>query len=117
MRKQLDGRQAVMLSMAEAAADRRQHFFYILIREPLKPVDRETKYAEPLNEALGELGEVSGGGSLVGEDKVIEFCGLDVVVNHRENGLKLIRECLRACGAGPHTVIEEYLPEFVELPL
>jgi hypothetical protein len=116
-RKQLDGRQEVMLGFAEDAAERGQHFFYVLIRQPLGPIDRGWKYEDPLDEALGDLGEVTGGGSQLGDGDAIEFCGLDVVVNDRERGLKVIRECLRSCGAPADTVIEEYLPEFKQLPL
>lgn len=114
---QLDSRQQVMRDFAMAAADRRQHFFYVLLREPLGPAARSGKYEEPLSEALGDLGEVVGGGSQLGEDESITFCGLDVVVNERERGLKAIRECLRSCGAGRDTVIEEYVPAYRELPL
>jgi hypothetical protein len=116
-RKQLDGRQKVMLGFAEDAAGRGRHFFYILIPEPLKPRDRGDKYEDPLTDALGELGEVIGGGSQLGEGDTIEFCGLDVIVNHRDRGLKVIRECLRSCGAPSKTIIEEYVPEFAELRL
>jgi hypothetical protein len=116
-RKQLDGRQEVMRGFAEAAAERGQHFFYVLIREPLGPMDRGAKYEDPLKDALGELGDVTGGGSQLGEGNSIAFCGLDVVVNHRERGLKVIRESLSSCGARPDTIIEEYVPEFAELRL
>jgi hypothetical protein len=116
-RKQLDGRQEVMLGFAEAAAERGQHFFYVLIPEPLGPMDRGEKYEAPLSDALGELGEVTGGGSQMGEGDTIAFCGLDVVVNHRERGLAVIRECMRSCGAPPDTIIEDYVPEFAELRL
>ncbi len=84
--KQLDGRQEVMLGFAEAAAERGQHFFYVLIPEPMGPMDRGEKYEDPLSDALGELGEVTGGGSQLGEGDTIAFCGLDVVVNDRERG-------------------------------
>jgi hypothetical protein len=116
-RKKLDGRQEVMLGFAEAAADRGQHFFYVLIPQSLGPMARGEKYEEPLTDALGELGEVTGGGSQLGEGNVIAFCGIDVVVNHRERGLKVIRECLRSCGAPPDTIIEEYVPKLAELRL
>jgi hypothetical protein len=116
-KKQLDGRQKVMREFAEAAAERGQHFFYVLIREPLAPLERGDKYEDPLAEALGELGEVTGGGSQLGEGNSIEHCGVDVVVNDRNHGLKVIRKCLRACGAAENTVIEEYVPEFNELTL
>jgi hypothetical protein len=115
--KQFDGRQKVMLDFAEAAAERGQHFFYVLIPEQLGPIARGEKYENPLGDALGDLGEVTGGGSQLGEGNTIAFCGLDVVVNHRDRGLKVIRECLRACGAPSNTIIEEYVPEFAELRL
>lgn len=114
---QLDGRQQVMCDFAEASADEGRHFFYVLLHAPLGPIERGEKYEGPLNNALGELGEVMGGGSQMGEGDTIPFCGLDVVVNHRDHGLRVIRECLRSCGAGPDTIIEEYVPKFCELPL
>ncbi|MFH5805787.1 hypothetical protein [Alienimonas sp. DA493] len=113
----LDGRQEMMRGFAESAAERGQHFFYVLIREPLGPIDRGEKYEDPLNAALGELGDVVGGGSQLGEGDAVAFCGLDVVVNDRERGLQKIRQSLRACGAPADTVIEEYVPAFAELPL
>ena len=116
-RIQLDGRQQVMLGFAEAAAERGQHFFYVLIREPLGPMERGEKYEDPLAEALGNLGEVTGGGSQLGDGNSVAFCGLDVVVNDRDRGLKVIRKCLRSRGAPSNTTIEEYVPEFRELRL
>jgi hypothetical protein len=115
--KKVDGRKKVMLDFAKAAAERGQHFFYVLIHESLGPMDRADKYEEPLSEALGELGEITGGGSQLGDGNTIAFCGLDVVVNDRDRGLKVIRECLRTCGAPANTIIEEYVPEFNELRL
>jgi len=117
MPEKLDSRQEVMHGLAEAAAERGRHFFYVLLHEPLGPIDRGDKYEGPLNDALGELGEVTGGGSQLAEDDTIAFCGIDVVVSHRERGLKVIRQCLRSCGAPSDTTIEEYVPEFAELPL
>ena len=70
-----------------------------------------------VRDVIGELGEVTGGGSQMGECDTVAFCGLDVVVNHREKGLKVIRECLRSCGAPSETIIEEYVPKFAELRL
>jgi len=51
-----------LLGFAEAAAERGRHFFFILIPEPLGPTDRGEKYENPLSDALGELGEITGGG-------------------------------------------------------
>jgi hypothetical protein len=107
----------VMRGFPEAAAERGQHFFYVLIREPLGPIYRGAKYEDPLADALGDLGEITGGGSQLGEGDAIEYCGLDVVVNDRDRGLKVIRACLRSCGAPADTVIEEYVARFESLRL
>jgi hypothetical protein len=117
MGKKLNARQELMREFAEAAADRRQHFFYIRIPESIEPLARGDKYEDPLAEALGELGEVTGGGSQLGEGDTIAYCGLDVVVSDRDRGLAVIRKTLHACHAPAGTVIEEYLPEYVELPM
>jgi len=116
-KRKLDGRQEVMQDFAKGAAARGQHFFYIKIPESLGPVDRGEKYEDPLAAALGELGDVTGGGSQLGEGNTIEYCGIDVVVNDRDRGLKVIRKTMRSCGAPSDTIIEEYRPKFRELPL
>ena len=94
-----EGRHAVMRELAEAAAIRRQHFFYVRIPESLGPVDRATKYEEPLGDALGDLGEVTGGGSQLAAGNSVQYCGVDVVVNDRDRGLKIIRQSFRSSGA------------------
>jgi hypothetical protein len=50
-----------MQNFAQAAADDGQHFFYLRIPEGLGPMARAEKYEEPLADALGELGEITGG--------------------------------------------------------
>ena len=113
------GRGDVMLDFAESAAADGKHFFYIRIPENLKPIDRGDRYEDPLQEALAAagLGEVTGGGSQLGEGGTIEYCGIDVVVDDRDRGLELIRETMQRLGATPKTVIEEYLPRYREYPL
>jgi hypothetical protein len=106
-----------MKELAVAAAHRRQHFFYIRIPENLGSMKRGEKYEDALADALGELGEITGGGSQMGEGNTIAWCGIDVVVNDRDHGLKVIRKCMRSRGAPADTLIEEYLPEYGELPL
>ncbi len=91
-----EGRHSVMRELADAAATRGQHFFYVRIPESLGPFDRGAKYEDPLSAALGELGEVTGGGSQLGVGNLIEYCGVDVVVNDRDRGLKVIRQSVRS---------------------
>jgi len=91
-------------------------FFYIRIPDHVAPLDRGSRYEDPLQQSLSAagIGEVTGGGSQLGEDNTIAYCGLDVVVSDRDRGLAVIRETLRHLGVPPSTVIEEYLPVYFE---
>jgi hypothetical protein len=110
------GRGEVMLGFAESAAELGNHFFYVRIYEPLAPLDRGDRYEDPLQEALSAagVGEVTGGGSQLGEGNTIAYCGLDVVVSDRDHGLAVIQETMLRLGAPLTTVIEEYVPAYAE---
>ena len=112
-------RVAHMRRMAQLAWDDGEFFFYIRIPEPLYPQERGEKYEEPLAESLQEagLGRITGGGQQLGEGKTIAYCGLDIVLSERVRGLELLRRVLHRTGAPPGTVIEEFVPNFVEHPL
>ena len=116
---ELDGRQETLLGFAEGAQERGNFFFYVRIPGDIQPIERGERFEDPLQAALAaeDLGEVTGGGSQMGEGKTVEFCGLDVEVTDRERGLQVIREVMRRLNAPPGTVIEEYLPVFRELSL
>ncbi len=113
------GRGEVMLGFAESAAEDERFFFYVRIPESVGPLERGDRYEDPLQEALtaAALGEVTGGGSQLGEGDSIAYCGLDVVVADRTRGLAVIRETMQRLGAPPATIIEEYLPTYREHPL
>jgi hypothetical protein len=117
--QKLDGRREVLLGFAKEAQSRGEYFFYVRIPANIGPLERGTQYEDPLQQALlvGDLGEVTGGGSQLGEGTSIAFCGLDVVVRDRNKGLSVILKIMRELGAPPDTVIEEYLPNFYEHPL
>ena len=108
-----------MLGFAESAAEDGRFFFYVRIPENIGPLDRGDRYEDSLQEVLtaAELGEVTGGGSQLGEGDSIAYCGLDVVVTDRDRGLAVIRETMQRLGAPRTTVIEEYLPSYVEHPV
>ncbi|MFH2007246.1 MAG: hypothetical protein ABI333_11715 [bacterium] len=112
----MDGRQEVMLGFAEVAADEGGHFFYVRIPGDIRPKERRERFDDRLEEALAahDLGEVTGGGSQIGEGGGIEFCGIDVVVTDREKGLPLIIETLRVLEAPKGTVVEQYLPQRID---
>jgi hypothetical protein len=112
-------RVSVMTEWAESAADRGEAFVFVRIPEHILPLDREEKYEEPIHSALTDagLGRVTGGGQQLGEGKTIAYCGVDVNLTDRERGLELLRVLLPKLGAPPGTVVEEFLPEFVEHPV
>jgi hypothetical protein len=116
---ELDGRQETLLGFAEGAQERGHFFFYVRIPGDIQPMERGERFEDPLQAALDkeDLGEVTGGGSQMGEGKSVKFCGLDVEVTDRDRGLQVIREVMRRLNAPRGTVIEEYLPVFRELPL
>jgi len=115
----MTGRAAVMLEFAEAASGRGEFFFYVRIPENLQPIARGDRYEDSLQDALAAqgIGEVTGGGSQLGEGDSVEYCGIDVVVRARDSGLELIRSVMRKLGAPRATVIEEYLPSYREHPV
>ena len=112
----LDGRQETLLGFAQDAQERGNVFFYVRIPEDVQPIERGERYEDPLQAALNaeDLGEVTGGGSQMGEEKSIAFCGLDVEVRDRDKGLALLRSVMRRLNAPSDTIIEEYLPTYRE---
>ena len=114
-----DGRRAVMQDFAEEAQSEGKHFFYVRIPGDVQPVERGDRFEDPLDAALqaSGLGEVTGGGSQMGEGSAVEYSGLDVVVNDRIRGIAVIRRVLQIAGCPKTAVIEEYLPDYAELPV
>jgi hypothetical protein len=107
----------VLTGYAEEAAGRGEHLFYIRIPASIQPLERGERFEDPLQQALeaASIGEVAGGGSQLGDDDTIVYCGIDVIVRNRDEGLRLIRRSMRESGAPPGTVIEEFVPEWAEL--
>ncbi|RXK55274.1 hypothetical protein ESB00_05085 [Oleiharenicola lentus] len=113
------GREAVMFDFACDAQKRGEHFFYIKIPGNIGPVERGDRFEDPLADKLSGLGvgNVCGGGSQLGEGKTIEYCGIDVILTKREEGLAVILAALRALDAPAGTVVEEYLPTRIDHPV
>jgi hypothetical protein len=107
-----------MFSPAPKAAEEQQtfdpeRFIYVKLPEDLGPLDRGSKYEDPLEAKLQQhdLGTISGGGSQLGEERPdgsrpIEFCGLDVDVTDRESALTLLRAELPPLGAPRGTQLQ-----------
>jgi hypothetical protein len=107
------GREAVMYDFACGAAEDGHHFLYVLIPGDIRPLERCERFEDPLQVLLSasELGNVTGGGSQLGEGSSIEYCGIDIVVYDLDRGIQLLKEELPRLGAPSNTVIEQYLPE------
>lgn len=69
--------------------------------EHIEPMDRGTRYEDPLDEALRErgLGEVTGGGSQLTESGEIEFADIEIQVSDVDDALPVIVSSLEASGA------------------
>ena len=83
----------------------REKFIYVKIPENIGPLDRAAKYENSLDARLQaeSLGEVSGGGSQLGDEKPdgtrdIEFCGIDIDVHSLLPALELLRRELPTLG-------------------
>ncbi len=82
------------------------HFIYVKIPEPLMPLERGSKYEDPITAALEEdgLGSISGGGAQLGDERPdgtrpIEFCGIDIDVADLEQARHRLRAVLIELGA------------------
>jgi hypothetical protein len=106
----------VLRDIAANVAAEGRTMFYVRIPGNIQPIERGDRFEEPLHEALSaaNVGEVTGGGSQLGEGTTVEYCGVDVAVSDRERGLSVIRETMRALAAPAGTIIEEFLPEWQE---
>src|SRR5262245_8109158 len=65
------------------------HFVFARILDPVGPMDRGSRYEDPLNEALQMrgLGEVSGGGTQLSKEGGIEWVGLDLELANLQEAL------------------------------
>ena len=102
-----------VLSVSIAASAESPHFVFVRIPEPIGPLDRAAKYEDPLNESLQaqELGEVTGGGSMLSAPKTdgsrdIEWVGVDVDLVDLDRGLALMKRKLVALKVPLGTVLE-----------
>jgi hypothetical protein len=85
--------------------------------EHIEPLDRGTRYEDPLDAALRDagVGEVTGGGSQLGELGEIEFAGIEIQVSNVDAALLVIARALEQAGApmgsqllGPGGVTREF---------
>lgn len=88
-------------------------FVFVKVPESIGPVERGRKYEDQLAAALERhgVGEITGGGSQLGElrpdgTRPIEWVGIDVELTDAARGLAVVKEELKRLGAPPGTVME-----------
>lgn len=74
-------------------------FVYAQLNAKIMPLDRGDRFEDPLNDALMERGEVTGGGTMQTEAGEIEYCGIDIDLYDVEQGIPFVTEVLTRCGA------------------
>src|SRR5262245_51074976 len=78
-------------------------FFVVAqLNAKVMPIDRGERYEDPLGTLLQKLGagEVSGGGTMLGQDKQIEYCDVEIRLSTiNDDILQTIKGCLEQCGA------------------
>ncbi len=78
----------------------------------LMPIDRGDRYEDPLDEMLkaDQVGEVTGGGTQLGEESEVAFCDVEIgVLSATDKTLGQIIACLEALGAtkGSKLIVED----------
>ena len=80
------------------------------IWESIQPIDRGERYEDPLQEALEQkgLGEVTGGGTQLGEKGEIEFADVEIMLADLNGAVEFTRIALEGLGApaGSELLIE-----------
>jgi hypothetical protein len=84
------------------------HFVFAKVVDPVSPLERASKYEEPLDEALRarELGGVTGGGTSMAQDGGIEWVGIDLDLVNLDHAVEFSRAKLRDLGAPAGSVLE-----------
>jgi hypothetical protein len=83
-------------------------FVFVKVAESIQPLDRGTKYEDPLDAALkaAKLGEVTGGGSSLSKEKKIEWVGVDIELTDVIKGVPFLRRKLFELGAPKGSTLE-----------
>jgi hypothetical protein len=98
---------------ADASPLESKQFIFVKIPEAIMPIERGTKYEDPLDAALKaeKVGEVSGGGSQLTKadengKRDIAWVGIDVDLTDFERGLPILKTQLIRLGVPKGTLLE-----------
>lgn len=95
------------------SASAKTQFVFVQVPEQIQPIERGTKYEDPLNAVLKRerVGELSGGGTQLSAPdangkKSIEWVGIDVDLSDFERGMPILKRELLRLGAPTNTILE-----------
>ncbi len=83
-------------------------FVFVKVMDRVMPIERGSKYEDPLDEALKQarLGEVTGGGTSLTKEKTIDWVGLDVELTDVMRGIPFLKKKLIDLGAPRGSILE-----------
>lgn len=99
---------AAIFVSSSLLAQQPKTFVFVKITESIMPIERGSKYEDPLDQALkkARLGEVTGGGSSLAKNKTIEWVGVDVELTDLMKGIPFLRKKLIELGAPKGSTME-----------
>lgn len=99
---------STLLFAAHAQTQPPTTFVFVKVMESIQPIARGEKYEDPLDAALkaADLGEVTGGGTLLSSDKSIDWVGIDVELADLAKGLPVLRRKLIELGVPKGSTLE-----------
>jgi hypothetical protein len=79
------------------------HYVIARLPEPIEPLRRASRYEDPLTAALKPrgLGEVTGGGSQLNANGIIEFVEIEIGLANLGDALAVVQDTLRKLGVPP----------------
>lgn len=111
---------AALLLVSSSLAQQPRTFVFVKVTESIMPIERGSKYEDPLDAALKQarLGEVTGGGSSLAKDKKIEWVGIDVELTDVVKGVPFLRKKLIDLGAPKGSTLEyKFNGNKIEVPV
>jgi hypothetical protein len=84
------------------------HFVYAKIAQSIPPLERASKYEDPLSEflAANNLGEVTGGGTMMAKSGGIEYAGIDLELTDLKTAIPQVKKKLADLGAPKGSQLE-----------
>lgn len=111
---------ASLLYLASPLALAQATFVFASLPDPIAPLERASKYEDPLNAALAKakLGEVTGGGTAQDRSGKILSIGLDIELTDLKTGLPFLKQTLLQLGAPKGGTLEyQHAGKTVVVPL